>query len=134
MFQLYCLFEKSLLQWRQSKVEGSTGSFSNLCSRVGLAIGKPTVGVAKSRLIGILREKECRTLLFDKSEFIDEVVTTKIGVKPIYKSIGHMVSLDKAIKIVQHCSKGRIPEPLQQAHNLATKQRIKLTSESKVNI
>jgi deoxyribonuclease V len=103
-------------------------------SHLGLAIGKPTVGVAKSRLIGLLREKECRTLLFDKSEFIDEVVTTKIGVKPIYKSIGHMVSLDKAIEIVQHCSKGRIPEPLQQAHNLATKHRIKLTSESKVNI
>jgi deoxyribonuclease V len=103
-------------------------------SHLGLALGKPTVGAAKSRLIGTPVKKEGRTLLVDKGEVIGEVVTTKLGAKPIYVSIGHMVSLDTAVKIVKHCSKGIIPEPLLQAHNLATKQRIQLTSESKVNI
>lgn len=103
-------------------------------SHLGLALGKPTVGAAKSRLIGTPVEKDGRTLLVDKDEVIGEVVTTKSGGTPIYISIGHMVSLDTAIKIVKHCSKGRIPEPLLHAHNLATKQRNQLASESKVNI
>ncbi len=103
-------------------------------SHLGLALGKPTVGAAKSRLIGTPVKQNGRTFLVDKGEVIGEVVTTKPGAKPIYVSIGHMVSLETAVQIVKHCSKGRIPEPLLQAHNLATKQRIQLASESKVNI
>jgi deoxyribonuclease V len=103
-------------------------------SHLGLALGKPTVGAAKSRLIGAPMEKDGRTFLVDRGEIVGEVVTTKPGAKPIYVSIGHRVSLGTAVKIVKHCSKGRIPEPLLQAHNLATKQRIQLVSESKVNI
>ena len=103
-------------------------------SHLGLALRKPTVGAAKSRLIGTPAEKDGRTFLVDKGEVIGEVVTTKPGAKPIYVSIGHMVSLDTAVKIVKHCSKGRIPEPLLQAHNLATKHRNQISSESKVNI
>jgi len=102
-------------------------------SHLGLALRKPTVGAAKSRLIGTPTEKNSRTLLVDKGEVIGEVVTTKPSAKPIYVSIGHMVSLETAVKIVKHCSKGRIPEPLAQAHKLATKERIRL-AESKVNI
>lgn len=98
-------------------------------SHLGLAIGKPTVGAAKSRLIGTPTEKESRTFLVDKGEIIGEVVTTKPGAKPIYVSIGHMVSLDTAVKIVKHCSKGRIPEPLLQAHKLATKARLELLAK-----
>ncbi len=97
-------------------------------SHLGLALGKPTVGAAKSRLIGTPVEKDGRTLLVDKGEVIGEVVTTKPGAKPIYVSIGHMVSLETAVKIVKHCSRGRIPEPLLQAHNLATKHRNQLIS------
>ncbi len=103
-------------------------------SHLGLALGIPTVGVAKSRLIGVPVEKDGRTLLFDKGEVIGEEVITKPGAKPIYVSIGHRVSRETAVKIVKHCSKTRIPQPTLQAHNLATKVRIKLTSESKVNI
>lgn len=103
-------------------------------SHLGLAVGKPTVGAAKSRLIGTAMERDGRTLLVDRGEVIGEVVTTKLGAKSIYVSIGHMVSLETAVKIVKHCSKGRIPEPLLQAHTLATKQRNQLASESKVNI
>ncbi len=104
-----------------------------LASHLGLALGKPTVGAAKSRLTGMPIEKQGRTLLVDKQGVIGEVVTTKLGGKPIYVSIGHMVSLETAVEIVRHCSKGRIPEPLLQAHNLATKKRNQMASESKVN-
>lgn len=102
-------------------------------SHLGLALRKPTIGAAKSRLIGMEMERDGRTLLVDKDEVISEVVTTKPDAKPIYVSIGHMVSLETAVEIAKHCAKGRIPEPLLQAHNLATKARIQLASESKVN-
>jgi len=103
-------------------------------SHLGLAIGKPTVGAAKSRLIGTPVEMDGETFLVDKGEVIGAVVTTKQGAKPIYVSIGHMVSLETAVKIVKYCAISRIPEPLLQAHKLATEERIRLAQESKVNI
>lgn len=102
-------------------------------SHLGLVIGKPTIGAAKSRLIGNPVEVDGRTFLVDKGEVIGEVVTTKQGAKPIYVSIGHMVSLETAVKIVKHCSKKRIPEPLLQAHKLATKERLLLSGKTLEN-
>jgi deoxyribonuclease V len=98
-------------------------------SHPGLVIGKPTVGAAKSRLIGTPLEKDKVTFLVDKGEIIGAVVSTKHDAKPIYVSIGHMMSLETAIRIVKDCAKSRIPEPLLQAHKLATKERIKLAEE-----
>ncbi len=103
-------------------------------SHLGLTIRKPTIGAAKSRLIGEPTELNGRTILMDKSEVIGEVLTTKEGAKPVYVSIGHMISLETAVQIVRHCSKSHIPEPLLQAHNLATKTRLELAGEGKVNI
>jgi len=100
-------------------------------SHLGLAIGKPTIGVAKSRLIGDMVEKDGRILLYNKGEVIGEVVTTKHSTKPVYVSIGHMISLETAVVIVKHSSKGRIPEPLLQAHKLATKERIRIAAKAK---
>jgi len=100
-------------------------------SHLGLITGKPTIGAAKSRLIGELVEMNGQTFLVDKGEVIGAVVTTKQGAKPIYVSVGHMISLETAVKIVQHCAKSRIPEPTLQAHNLATKERIRLTKKAK---
>jgi len=76
-------------------------------------------------------EKDVRMLLVDKGEVIGEVVTTKQGAKPVYVSVGHMFSLERAGAIVKHCSKGRIPEPLLQAHKLATKERICVADKAK---
>lgn len=100
-------------------------------SHLGLVLKKPTIGAAKSRLIGEQVEREGRTLLMDRGEVIGEVVTTKPDAKPIYVSIGHMVSLKTAVQIVRHCSKSRIPEPLLQAHKLATKTRLELAAKAK---
>jgi len=100
-------------------------------SHLGLIVGKSTVGVAKSRLIGEPVEMNGETFLVDKGEVIGALVTTKQGAKPIYVSIGHMVSLETAVKIVKHCAKSRIPEPTLQAHKLATKERIRLSQKAK---
>lgn len=91
--------------------------------QLGLALHKPTIGVAKSRLIGEPTEANGKTVLVDKGEVIGEVITTQEGTKPVYVSVGHMVSLETAVEIVRHCSRSRIPEPTLQAHNLATKTK-----------
>jgi deoxyribonuclease V len=69
-------------------------------SHLGLALGKPTLGVAKSRLIGKPVEMQGQTFLVDNEEVIGAVVETKRTAKPIFVSIGHMVSLETAVKIV----------------------------------
>ncbi len=89
-------------------------------SHLGLAIGKPTVGVAKSRLVG----EPVNAYLVENGQIIGAVVTTKEGSKPVYVSVGHLVSLESAVKIVKHCVRNsRIPEPLLQAHRIATAER-----------
>lgn len=103
-------------------------------SYLGLALGKPTVGAAKSRLVGEPAEAHDQTFLMDKGEAVAAAVAVKRGAKPVYVSVGHMVSLETAVKIVKHCMKTRVPEPIRQAHILATQERNRLTLESKINI
>ena len=103
-------------------------------SQLGLALKKPTVGVAKSRLIGELVEVNGQTFLTDKGETVAAAVANKHGNKPIYVSVGHMISLKTAVEIVRHCSKERVPEPTLKAHRLATRERDRLAVESKINI
>ncbi len=93
---------------------------------LGLALGIPTIGVAKSRLTGQAFEVGAETVLMDKGEIVGAVVTTKEEVKPVYVSIGHMVSLKTAVKIVRQTSKERISEPVRNAHELATEERNRL--------
>ena len=93
-------------------------------SHLGLAIGKPTIGVAKSRLIGEPMEIGGKVFLVHEGKVIGSVLTTKAGAKPIYVSVGHLVSLASAVRIVQHCVRsGRVPEPLAVAHRIASKER-----------
>lgn len=106
-------------------------------SYLGLAMGKPTIGVAKSRLFGKVedaRGKRDVALLKHDKEVIGAVVTTKRGCKPVYVSVGHMVSLETAVKVVKHCARhNRIPEPILKAHELATAEKRKINIASAVN-
>ncbi len=93
-------------------------------SHLGLAIGKPTIGVAKSRLVGEPKTIGGQIFLVQKGQVISEVVTTKEGAKPVYVSVGHLISLGTAVKIVKHCARNsRIPEPLLRAHRLASEEK-----------
>lgn len=108
-----------------------------LASHLGLIMGKPTIGVAKSRLFGKVddtRGESDTALLKNNNEVIGAVVTTKHGCKPVYVSVGHMVSLETAVKIVKHCVRhNRIPEPILKAHEVATAEKRKINIASAVN-
>jgi len=101
-------------------------------SYLGLAIGKPTVGVAKSRLVGEPTTFGGQVFLVQNGQIIGAVVTTKEGVKPVYVSVGHLVSLGTAVKIAKRCVRNsRIPEPLLQAHKIASDEKRKVQARHK---
>ncbi|HVP40577.1 MAG TPA: endonuclease V [Candidatus Krumholzibacteriaceae bacterium] len=103
-------------------------------SHLGLMIAKPTVGVAKSPLCGELQAftEEGWAPITDKNEVIGAAVITKRGSKPVYVSIGNMVSLETAIAIVKHCSVASyLPEPTRQAHIMATSEKSKISRRVK---
>lgn len=99
-----------------------------LATHVGVTAGIPTIGVAKSLLCGEVREPKGKwASIVDKGEAIGAAVFTVAGQKPVYVSIGHMVSLNRAVDIVLHCvKKSRIPEPLRVAHMEANLRRMKI--------
>jgi len=101
-------------------------------SHIGLAIGKPTIGVAKSRLIGKPTRIGGEDFLVQKGQVISAVVTTKEGVKPVYVSVGHLISLGTAVKIAKRCvCNSRIPKPLLQAHKIASEEKRKVQARHK---
>jgi len=96
-----------------------------LASHLGLATGLPSIGVAKTRLVGEHRAPPKRrgawTPLIDAGETIGAVLRTRAGVKPVYVSIGHRVSLPTAIEYVMACcTRYRLPETTRWAHHLAS--------------
>jgi deoxyribonuclease V len=103
-------------------------------SHLGLAIRKPTIGVAKDRLFGEVenvKTEENFAFLKHNDRIIGAVVTTKGGCKPVYVSVGHMISLETAIKIVKHCARhNRIPEPIWKAHEIANVVKRKINNTS----
>jgi deoxyribonuclease V len=97
-------------------------------SHLGLVLDVVTVGVAKSLLCGEVVDKEMdswKPILYD-DETVGAAVQTKLGVKPVYVSVGHRISLETAIEVVKHCTKGyRIPEPVREAHRAAAEKKMK---------
>ncbi|MEM3695280.1 MAG: endonuclease V [Candidatus Bathyarchaeia archaeon] len=107
--------------------------YCGFASHLGLVLGKPTIGVAKNRLFGEEKRVYGEPFAFLKhnGKVIGAAVVTKSGCKPIYVSVGHMVSLETAIKIVQHCAvSDRIPEPILKAHEAATTEKRKINIRS----
>ena len=83
-----------------------------LASYVGTKVNKPTIGVAKTLLCGNISKNGSQAIL-SNGKVVGQVINTSS--KPIYVSIGHMVSLATAVKLVKEVSKYRIPEPIRQA-------------------
>jgi len=94
-------------------------------SHLGLTLGVPTVGCAKSPLFGAFDEPgtkrgDTSPLADPGGKTIGLVVRTRDRTRPLYVSVGHLVSLRKAVSLVLSCSKRfRIPEPLRAAHHRA---------------
>jgi len=94
-----------------------------LAAHLGLFFDKPTIGCAKSRLIGTFDkpplDKGSHTPLKDKEQIIGAVLRTRTNVKPLFISVGHKCILDDAIAITLACTtKYRLPEPTRMAHQL----------------
>ena len=99
-----------------------------LASHLGLVLDLPTVGCAKSRLIGEYREPGPRrgsaSDLRDGDEIIGRVLRTRDRVMPVFVSVGHKISLDAAVALVLECApRFRLPETTRQAHTLVNQLR-----------
>src|SRR5437660_532017 len=96
---------------------------------VGLELDRPTLGCAKSVLVGACKEPKVKagsvSPLKDGDELIGQAVRTKNGVKPVYVSVGHKINLRSAVEIVLATCKGyRVPEPTRQAHIFVNSLRL----------
>lgn len=96
-----------------------------LACHLGLLTDIPSIGVAKSRLIGTHHDvpegKGAWRPLRDKREVIGAVLRTRTGVRPLYVSVGHRISLEAAIEYVMRCTtRFRLPETTRRAHRLAS--------------
>ncbi|MDJ0577011.1 MAG: deoxyribonuclease V [Xenococcaceae cyanobacterium MO_234.B1] len=95
-----------------------------LACHLGVLLDIPTIGVAKSLLIGkhktLPPEKGNWIPLIDKDETIGIVLRSRTNVKPIYVSIGHKISLSTAREYTMKClSKYRLPETTRWADKLS---------------
>ncbi len=100
-----------------------------IASHIGLLSHIPAIGCAKTRLVGEYqaphRTSGSISYLIDAGEVIGAVVRTRTGVKPVFVSIGHLMDLDTAIRIVLTSCRGfRLPEPLRRADHLSRKKVI----------
>lgn len=96
-----------------------------IACHLGVLIDRPTIGVGKTRLTGkhdaVPDKRGAWCPLHDRGEVIGAVLRTREGVKPIYVSTGHRVSLETAIDIVMRCTtRYKLPETTRMAHNLAS--------------
>lgn len=99
-----------------------------IASHFGLFVDRPTLGCAKSVLVGKyhepLAQRGAWTPMTHKDETIGAALRTKSNVGTVFVSPGHRLDLAGAINITLQCDGGyRIPEPTRRAHNLANALR-----------
>lgn len=94
-----------------------------LASQLGVELGLRTIGCAKTILVGRhgpLDDRRGATAdLVDAGEVVGAAVRTRDGVKPVFVSIGHGLSMETAVQVVLACARTRIPEPLRRADHLS---------------
>ena len=99
-----------------------------LASHLGLLLDRPTIGCAKSRLVGEHGAPgpavgEHAPLRID-DRVVGSVLRTRRGVRPVFVSPGHRVGLAPARRLVLRCLDGvRLPEPTRRAHHLVNAVR-----------
>ncbi|MDY6839104.1 MAG: deoxyribonuclease V [Thermodesulfobacteriota bacterium] len=100
-----------------------------LASHMGLILDCPTIGCAKTRLVGSHRPpgqaKGSTAPLNYQGRMVGAVVRTRAGIKPVFVSSGHAITLAEAISLILDCSRGyRLPEPVRQAHLAVNRHRL----------
>jgi deoxyribonuclease V len=99
-----------------------------IASHIGVLIDIPTIGCAKSRLVGEYKEPGFRKGAWSPLQYdgkvVGAVLRTRDHVRPLFISPGHRVDLKSSIEIVLGCTgKYRIPEPLRRADILSKKRK-----------
>ncbi|HEY0406064.1 MAG TPA: deoxyribonuclease V [Pyrinomonadaceae bacterium] len=129
----------SLLEaWSKLKMEPDAVMFDGqglahprrvgIACHVGLMINRPTLGCAKSVLVGKFaepgRERGAWSEMIDRGEVVGAALRTKTNVQPIYVSPGHLIDLEGAMQLTLAADGGyRQPEPTRRAHNLVNALR-----------
>ncbi|MBA2494648.1 MAG: deoxyribonuclease V [Acidobacteria bacterium] len=96
-----------------------------IACHIGLIADVPTIGVAKSLLVGkyenLSEERGSTADLIHRKEKVGVALRTREKVQPIYVSVGHKISLETAINYVLQCTpKYRLPETTRLADKLAS--------------
>lgn len=100
-----------------------------IASHIGVLLDIPTIGVAKSILVGkpageLGAEQSATTALIYKDETLAMLLRSKKRCNPLIVASGHKVSLPTAVGLVQSYLRGyRLPEPTRQAHLAANTYR-----------
>jgi len=103
-----------------------------IASHLGIMLGIPTIGCAKSVLTGVYDEPGIEAGSFsylrdrhDPTDIIGAAVRTKRKVAPMFISPGHLITLEDSIRLVLACvRKHRLPEPTRQAHLAVNRYRV----------
>ena len=98
-----------------------------LAAHIGVLLDMPVLGVAKSRLTGVYVEPDdvagAQSPLQDGDETIGAVLRTRVGVKPLFVSVGNRMTLAEAVALVFATrTRYRMPEPTRLAHHLSRDQ------------
>ena len=95
-----------------------------LACHVGVLAELPTIGVAKSRLIGSYEEPDSArgssTSLTSQGEVLGAAVRTRNNTRPLFVSVGHWIGLASAVQWVLRCAGlYRLPEPIRASDRLS---------------
>lgn len=98
-----------------------------VASHLGVVLGLPTIGCAKSRLIGAYDEpgleRGAWSPLVDRGERVGAALRTRTGTNVVYVSVGHRISLAAAVRTVLALApRYRLPEPQRLADRLSKKK------------
>lgn len=99
-----------------------------IACHVGVLVDRPAIGCAKSlllrmRSLDVPLEPGARVPLYQRGERLGIALRTRPRANPIYVSVGHRITLDSATDLVWSICRGyRLPEPLRQAHLLASQR------------
>jgi deoxyribonuclease V len=109
-----------------------------LASHLGLWLNLPTVGCAKTKLVGTHRKVgpmkgQYRSLRY-RDERVGVVLRTRTKVKPLYVSPGHLAEVESSRRLVMRCClQYRLPEPIRTAH-LAVQRAVRGENEALARI
>jgi deoxyribonuclease V len=99
-----------------------------LACHIGIMFNIPTIGCGKTRLLGTADEpgpnRGDSTPLIDNGKVVGSVLRTQYKVKPVFVSIGHLISLKTACEwIIRLTPRYRLPETTRQADQMVKRMK-----------